>query len=209
MGVLARIVAYRGDLTRAEQLYREAADLARRQGERLDVAINLYELGQVARLQRRLGVAEDRFQESLTLFHELDDVVGKAGALHALASVLAERGERAQAFKLLHEAADLLAGICYVSGLLDVLDSFAGLLSQVGEPVGAARLWGAFQALGEGIGHAAAHPLDAAAHRESIASVRVVLGEEAFDRAWAEGTAMTLDDALTYARSLVPISANP
>jgi hypothetical protein len=173
------------------------------------VAINLYELGHVARLQRRLGAAEDRFEESLTLFRELDDAVGQAGALHALASVHAERGEHAQAFNPLHEAADLLTGIRYVSGLLDVIDSLAGLFAQIDEPRGAARLWGAFQALSEEIGHAAAHPLDAAAHEESIASARAALGEEAFDQAWAEGAAMTLDDALAYARSLVPISANP
>jgi len=202
MGVLARIVTYRGDFAGAEQLYKEAADLAQRHGERLEVAINLYELGQVCRLQRRLEAAENRFRDSLTLFRELDDALGQAGALHALASVLAARGEHAQAFKLLHDAADLLAGIGYVSGLLDVLDSLAGLLAQVEEPECAARLWGAFQALGEEIGHVAAHPLDAAAHDESIASAREALGDDGFERAWTEGAAMTLDDALGYARTL-------
>ena len=36
-------------------------------------------------------------------------------------------------------------------------------------------------------------------HKRAVATTRVALGEDAFDKAWSEGSAMTLDDAVCYA----------
>ena len=45
------------------------------------------------------------------------------------------------------------------------------------------------------------------AHDEAVARVRPALGDEAFERAWEAGSAMTLDEAVAFAleqRSPVP-----
>ena len=51
------------------------------------------------------------------------------------------------------------------------------------------------------------HPLELAAHDEAVARVRLALGDDAFERAWERGSAMTLDEAVAFAleqRSPVP-----
>jgi hypothetical protein len=95
-------------------------------------------------------------------------------------------------------ATELFAGLRYVSGLLDSLDVYAGLLARVGDAEPAARLWGARYALDDEIGRERSHPLDVAARNESVAEVRVALGDEAFERAWERGSAMTLDEAVAF-----------
>jgi hypothetical protein len=53
--------------------------------------------------------------------------------------------------------------------------------------------------LDEEIGLKRAHPLEAAALGESVASVRAVLGDQVFEWAWATGAWMTLDEAADLA----------
>lgn len=95
---------------------------------------------------------------------ELDDPMGQADVLQSLAVIAGEGGRHGRAFDLLAEAADALMSIRYVSGLIEVIDSFAAALVRVGRPDAAARLWGARDALGGEIGRDRAHPLEAAAH---------------------------------------------
>jgi hypothetical protein len=82
----------------------------------------------------------------------LEDVMGQAGTLKSLVEMASDRGDNVRALSLLSVATELFAGIRYVSGLLDSLDVYARLLARVGEPEGAARLWGARHTLDEEIG---------------------------------------------------------
>jgi predicted ATPase/class 3 adenylate cyclase len=199
MGILADVVAFRGDLSRASALYEEAAALALRRGDRLELAITLYNLGHVARLQGDGQTAEDRFEESLAIFRELEDALGQAAVLQSLVEVASERNDHQRAFSLQRVSTRLLKEIQYVSGLISSLDAQAGLMARLGQPRVAARLWGAYRALGKEIGLERAHPLEAAARDELVASVRAALGDEVFEQAWAEGASMTLDEAVDFA----------
>jgi hypothetical protein len=42
-------------------------------------------------------------------------------------------------------------------------------------------------------------PVDDEVHAAGLAAARAALGDEAFDRLWAEGKAMTLEEAVAYA----------
>lgn len=42
-------------------------------------------------------------------------------------------------------------------------------------------------------------PADRAEHDRDVATTRARLGETGFERAWAEGTAMTFDEVIEYA----------
>jgi tetratricopeptide (TPR) repeat protein len=207
MGILADVVAFRGDLVTAEGLYTEAAELARRRGDRLELAITLYNLGHLARLQRDLSGAGDRFEEALATFREVGDAMGQAAVLHGLVEVASESGDYERAFALLRVSTELLKEIRYVSGLLDSLATSAELLARLGEAESAARLWGAYHALGEEIGRRAAHPLEVAARDESANAVREVLGDHLFERAWTEGGRLTLDQAVALALERGPAAA--
>jgi predicted ATPase/class 3 adenylate cyclase len=199
LGLLADVVAYRGDLPAAAALYEEAAESARRRGDRLELALSLYNLGHAARLQGDLDRAEGCFEDALALFRELEDALGEGGSLQGLVPIAVERGDPARAFSLLETAAALFRRIGSVGGLLDVLETLAGLFARTAAGEEAARLWGAHAALSAELGRDRAHALESAERDEAVAAARASLGEAAFEAAWAEGAAMTLDDAVSYA----------
>jgi tetratricopeptide (TPR) repeat protein len=209
MGILADVLAFRGDLARASALYEETAALALRRGDRLEVAITLYNLAHVARLQGENQTAEDRFEESLAIFSELEDALGQAAALQSLVEIASENGDDQRAFSLLHTSTALLKEIKYISGLIASLDTHARLLASLGQAEVAARLWGAYRALGEELGLERSHPLEVAARDESVASVRAVLGDQAFEQAWTTGASMTLDEAVVFALEQRPTARQP
>jgi hypothetical protein len=78
------------------------------------------------------------------------------------------------------------------------LEAFAGLAGARGQGVRAARLWGAAEALRETIG--APHSPEARPYYErSMAAARAVLGEAAWEAAFAEGGGMSPEEAAAYA----------
>jgi hypothetical protein len=66
------------------------------------------------------------------------------------------------------------------------------------QPVGAARYFGAAEALRESLG-VAIWPVRRALYDHALETVRAALDAEAFDVVWAEGRAMTLEQAVEYA----------
>jgi DNA-binding CsgD family transcriptional regulator len=75
------------------------------------------------------------------------------------------------------------------------MEGMASILAVKREPVRAAFLWGAAEALRESIG-APIWPVERASYDLSVASTRILLGERAFGTAWAEGRTMPLEQAL-------------
>ena len=78
------------------------------------------------------------------------------------------------------------------------LEELAGVACLRGEHARAARLWGAEESLREAIG-VGVRALYRAEYDCGVAAARAGLGEEAFAAAWAEGRAMTLEEAVAYA----------
>jgi hypothetical protein len=68
----------------------------------------------------------------------------------------------------------------------------------------AARLLAAVSRLHEVMGVTLSATSGAGGFEESIAAVRALLGDSAFDAAWAEGSAMSLDEAVDYALDEAP-----
>jgi DNA-binding CsgD family transcriptional regulator len=76
------------------------------------------------------------------------------------------------------------------------LEGLAGVVAAQGESVWAARLWGAAEGLREAIG-APIPPVERANYERAIAVAHAKLGERTFSAAWAEGRALTVEQALT------------
>jgi hypothetical protein len=66
------------------------------------------------------------------------------------------------------------------------------------QPEKAARVFGAAEALREAIG-APVPPVERPDYDRAVAAARARLGEVAFSSGWAEGRAMTLEQAMSYA----------
>lgn len=80
-------------------------------------------------------------------------------------------------------------------GIVPALEGLATVVAAQGEPLWAAHLWGAAEALREAYGFPL-HPVYRADYEHSVAAVRGQLGEKAFATVWAEGRTMTPEQAL-------------
>jgi DNA-binding NarL/FixJ family response regulator len=86
-----------------------------------------------------------------------------------------------------------------------LLAAVARLAAVSGRPEIAASLYGAAEALFETIGEPLVVPPRALYHRH-VATLREILGDEAFTAAWATGRALPLEQAVAHARA---VTANP
>ena len=84
-------------------------------------------------------------------------------------------------------------------GVSDILECIAGLAGVAGSHHEAARLFGAAAALRERTGEVR-FQIYQAGHAASLAALRDAMGEEDFDCAWAEGAALSTDEAIAYAQ---------
>ncbi|MCV7122355.1 LuxR family transcriptional regulator [Mycobacterium lacus] len=111
----------------------------------------------------------------------------------AIAEGRLEEAER-DALDALACAADSAA---YVD-IPDVLECLADLASDAGTDVEAARLFGAAEAIRQRIG-LVRFAVYQDGYQASVAKLRDAMGEKDFDTAWAEGAALSVDEAIGYA----------
>jgi hypothetical protein len=116
--------------------------------------------------------------------------------LRALGTVAANQWDHRSARAFWHESLALELGLGDKKEIPWLLESLAGLAAAEGKPEHAVRLWGAAAALRAPGGGASPPP---AAYERQMAAARASLGEEAFAAAWAEGRALSLEAAASYA----------
>ncbi len=159
-------------------------------------ALNI--LGELARTVGDYARAKEVYEECLAISQETGEVIRQAMSNGNLSYVAFHEGEYERARILnvlqLRQMVELGAKL----GTADGLAGSAGPLAKLGEPVKAARLLGAANALlgGMGIEHQAGdqHEFDM-----YTAEVRAMLDETTFETAFAEGQAMSLEEAVAYA----------
>jgi predicted ATPase/DNA-binding CsgD family transcriptional regulator len=144
------------------------------------------------------GRAKSLAERGLALCREMGDKHGTSIALSTLAGV-------AQAERDYERARDLFEERLAVSAELgndaDVVHSLEGLASVAGAEdsiVRAARLWGAAEALLEKIEAVYTYVPDRSLHRSRV-TARSQIEEAAWEAAWAEGRAMSPEQATEYA----------
>jgi predicted ATPase/class 3 adenylate cyclase len=120
-------------------------------------------------------------------------------ALTGRARVLMAQGEPKQAERDAHNAltraAEIEAHIC----VPDILEILADLAGEAGSHRGAARLFGAAQAVRQRIG-VVRFKIYEAAYQASVTALRDAMGEKNFDASWAEGAALSTEQAIAYAQ---------
>jgi non-specific serine/threonine protein kinase len=142
--------------------------------------------------------AEECYRQALAGLGQPGQRFGRALVLCNLALLLNEHGERAEAAALFRES--LVNSFEHHISFFAV-DTLFGLIDSASEwldPVQAARLLGAVdhERAVAGVGHGF-HTLEL--YRRADARTRSALGEEAFAAAWADGHAMTRDQAIAEA----------
>lgn len=215
LGIL--FINHLGDDARAEALLTEALQFWREAGHSAGVATILVALGHVARQLGDLDRAEAFLQEALALISAMDPSLVPVGtslrAEHELGQVALARGDRAQAMRCYRASLERLRAIpreewasqgLMNEGLSGVAAESLRLVAQAAADSStecAARLLGAAPAI-----QAAAHfPLLRAEQsrvEQVEGDVRQRLSGEDFARAWADGEAFSVEDALDEALRL-------
>lgn len=138
--------------------------------------------------------------EVAAAYQALGDVHGTSVALAALGMVSLSAGDPEQAQAYLTENLELLRGMGHKMGIAYCLLGLAGVAGERARPDRAARLWGAAEALRETIGMHLT-PFDRTHYRyeERLAAARSLTEEDLWERAWAEGRAMSPEEAIEYA----------
>jgi len=167
--------------------------------DQADVAFALSGLGLVAYYQGDCHLARERLEEGLALCRVSGDKRVLAITLNGLAKAMQAQGDDAQAFALFEECLSLRKAMGAKRGIAEVLEGLAGLaMTTQRDGRKAAHLLGAAEALREAIG--APVPLvERGDYERNVAAVRAQLDETALTAAWAEGRAMTVEQAVACA----------
>jgi predicted ATPase/DNA-binding CsgD family transcriptional regulator len=197
---LGSVAWVQGSIDHASALFQESLALARGVDDRRTVARALNQLGEVARMHGNDKRAARFYEESLTLWRALGEKERVAMALHNLGPVVHRQGDYRGAAALLAESLTLSWELRNTHGSAICLVGIAGVIGGGAKPADAARLLGAADALRASIG-VQWEPVDRGEFDRSVAIVRVHLDAATFAMAWAEGSAMPLEQAVAVARA--------
>lgn len=155
-------------------------------------------LGNVALAQGDHAQAAKRFEEALALGRDIQGTLNIADALFGLGRVAQVRGDFASAHSLHKEALPLRRRTHNRWAVASSLDALAVVAGAQGKAQRAARLFGAAETSRE-LWRFTQSPFERDLYERAVAAVRSQLDEATYAADWAEGRAMTLDQAVEYA----------
>ncbi|HZO90449.1 MAG TPA: tetratricopeptide repeat protein [Chthonomonadaceae bacterium] len=198
---LGNLAADQGEYATAQALYEESCRLFRELGDRQGMANSLSNLGTLVQEQGDPLRARALFEEALAILRELGDRRGIAVCLQNLGNIAIAEGDYVTAARLHAESLTLFHDLGDKQGMAYALRAFATLAGAQGWAEQAACLLGAVEGLREGMGAPLAHNERADFDRDREAA-RSALDETTFSRAWAQGRAMSFEQAVAYALAL-------
>jgi tetratricopeptide (TPR) repeat protein len=194
---LGNLTLHQGDIDAARALFEESLALRRELGDTRGIATVLNNLGVVAMEQGDTDAARALYEESLTLRRELGDREGTATSLANLAKIALERGDDVAARALYAQSLSLHRDLSNWDGVVMCLEGLIYVAIAQNLPERATRLGGSLAVLLEA--RETLQLIDAGRLQQTINTVRVQLGEEAWRTAWAAGRALTVEQAIDYA----------
>jgi tetratricopeptide (TPR) repeat protein len=188
-----------GDADRAIALHEEALAEARARGYHdRRITILLCNIGDLELMRRQWSRSREFSRQALALAQQLGDAPDSCIVIHNIgfAFLMEFRFEEARPFFV--DALRLAAERGLHTVIPDTLEALAAVLVAEGDAIRAARLLGAAYALRTGLG-TMAREIEGERLPVTIAEARAELGDEAYESAFAEGAALTADEAVAYA----------
>jgi predicted ATPase len=188
-----------GEFASADVAFAESLVHARSLGNSGAAARALANLGQVAWQLGDLERAAALVEESIELRHELADVIGLAQSFGILGSIRKGQGDLERALTLFKESLDRYQRLGALSGMLDCYEAVAEVLGKQEQYDVAVRLLGAASALRFQSGIPLA-PAEQGMVRQMEVDLQAQVDVARFATLWAEGEAMTFDEATALAQ---------
>jgi predicted ATPase/DNA-binding winged helix-turn-helix (wHTH) protein len=194
---LANVVKTRGDYSRAQAALQEATTLFEELGDRSGAAWSLNQQGDIAREQGDLVTARGLYERALAAFRKAGDHWGAARSLSDLGYIYCEQLDYPAAHAAYTEAIETFAELGHRRGVARALEGSACLAASRGDAVRALKLAGAAAQ----VRHLIGAPLFQAEQLkldQHLGRAWEAIGESEGQRAWSEGAALSLEEAIRY-----------
>ena len=194
---LANVVRVRGDYQRAHQALGECTAIFEQLGDRSGAAWSINQQGDIQRERGDVAGARALYKRALFVFREAGDRWGAARCLTDLGAIDCEQEEYESAHASYREALETFAALGHRRGIARALEGCGCLAITRGEAARALKLCGAAARLRRQIGA----PLPPAEQSNLDQKLRLAwksLGEPEGKSAWAEGCALSLEEAIRY-----------
>jgi non-specific serine/threonine protein kinase len=195
LGIVARD---QGSSDEALAALPESQSIIREYDDPLSLSANLFQLGLLARQQGELPRARSLLEEFLALARPLGYPRRIGAGLFNLGLVAEDEGDYSRAQSLYEESVEFARQAKDRWALAFLLEAFASLAIARRQGRRGALLSGAAAALRQQIGSLVPPSMRPRLER-TLRLAREGLGEAAFGKAWAEGQAMSLEQAIQYA----------
>lgn len=203
MLTLAVILGQLGDEAGMRSRAQEGLERARALGDRAGMALALNLLAEDARFAGDYARAGVLYTESLALSRAGGEQLRVAIQLHNLGYVALHDGDVPRATRSFREGHLLNQAIGYRGGELSFLEGMAAAASAGGHPAEATRFYAAFTAACAPPGREfKLHPPDQVEYDRYLGRARAALGDAAFARIWADGTALPEERVVAAALAL-------
>ncbi len=198
LNLLSLLALHQGDTEQSRRLEEESLALARQIGDREDIADSLSILGWGAYYQGGYEKASALVEESLAIARQIGYRRGIAIQLLLLGCVTSARADYERALAQLRESLTVFREMHEEGWIPQCIEAVANVASAQGSAERSARLLGSAAGLRGTLG-LMLHPIDRPRRDGDVITVQARLGDAAFAAAWAEGRAMTLEQAIEYA----------
>ena len=198
LNTLGNVFYQQGDYSAARSLYEQSLVVKRAIGEKWGIASSLSNLGIVSQMQDDYATARSLYEQSLVIRLEMGDKWSIAASLSNMGNLSYMQGDYSAARSLYEQSLAIQRDIGNKSGIAGSLAGLGEAAIEIGQSQKGAELLGASQDLLEAIG-AVLEVSERIPFERAIASALSQLGEEAFEKAWREGQAMSQEQAIQYA----------
>jgi DNA-binding NarL/FixJ family response regulator len=198
---LGWVAECQGDQRRAAALYESCLALAQELRHADGIALALAGLGAIARCEGKYKRASTYYRESERVWRRLGRKAATARVLQEQGYVALRQGAEAQAAAHFTESLSLAQDMGRTRSIAPGLAGLAGVACAVREYAQAVRLLGAIDAL-LSESKQVLEPMDRADYDCSTAVARAQLDSVTFDRTWAAGQALPLQQAIAEACAL-------
>jgi hypothetical protein len=196
-GQLAPAFMHQRRVAEGRLLFDEAAAQARGIGETILLGLIRIGAGMGAMLQGDLAEATAALMEGANACRETGALY-LSTPLNGLGEIALRAGDGPGAAGHLREALRAARAIGYRRDVAETLLDFGLLARMVNQPERSARLFGAAEALRGALGQQVSLR-QRGRYQETVSAVQAAVGNANFEQAWANGRAMTLEEAVAYA----------
>jgi tetratricopeptide (TPR) repeat protein len=194
---LARTSLRQGNYARVKTRSEEARKIAREIGDEYAETRPLHMLAAVTKMEGNLPQARELYEESLTLARKVGDERLASVELDNLGSVALHMGDLAMARDRYRQATDLMYKQRSMYSLPYMPLHFSMVALEEGKHDRAVKLLGASEALFESAGMVP-DPDESVERDRTVSRLRKTVHQGKFDRLWAEGRKLSLDQAVHY-----------